>query len=71
MYVLFDVNRFYPKTCADLPDNERREVPISTEVAVNAASTRMDPPAARFGAQLPEVTGRNIPGFARLILDLT
>ena len=24
-----------------------------------------DPPAARFGAQLPEVTGRNIPGFAR------
>ena len=36
----------------------------STEVAVCGVH-QDDPPAARFGAQLPEVTGRNIPGFAR------
>ena len=43
---------------------ERREVPISTEVAVNAIPKGI-PPASRIGAQLPEVTGRNIPGFSR------
>ena len=43
---------------------ERREVLISTEVAVNAIPKGI-PPASRIGAQLPEVTGRNIPGFAR------
>ena len=35
--------------------NERREVPISTEVAVNAIPKGI-PPASRIGAQLPEVT---------------
>ena len=40
--------------------------PISTEVAVVNAIPKGIPPASRFGAQLPEVTGgRNIPGFAR------
>ena len=36
--------------------DERREVPISTEVAVNAIPKGI-PPASRIGAQLPEVTG--------------
>ena len=53
---------FYVKAIYQI--NERREVPISTEVAVNAIPKGI-PPASRIGAQLPEVTGRNIPGFAR------